>query len=993
MKLLSNLSQIGRTIGFGELGLFNFHQNKPSNAYVPTAGCVLDHILSAKNLSDLEKLYYILANSLSSINLYGGGKRAIALSAVSWAKRLDCAKSKVFAMQKSLEDKGYFILSKDTDKYGHNKRNLICPTLPDCVFLDLSNSAKGRGGEDKFIYNPLFESKVQFLDRTKLFIILGYQVLKNISACPYLTSFHKIVWLDFYTICYKARVGNLGAILIDDEQLDFSFITSYKQLEDKYSCTKSLLSKTLVDLQELGLIKREQFYTKKEQGDQERQDKSLWKISLISSNLSGSSTTGAKGQGGEPNLPSGFNGGSFGSFNSQGTLLSSWKASNNESSNNAVNHGCKDINYKSSMFIDACSNNIGTHGIVIGIDKEQSRNVSNWRNCKLLPTSKNDINFESLISPDNSDHLENDDSYSSYGSINSSDRDSTSGSNTANNDKNVDEFSINKSNIGNIKLYTGSEFSSGVEIFQPSKTSEISFLKAETKFDISYHDPEVTSNSLYNTNDINKHIYKSNNVYVDKKLTTEYIETIKNGWQNAVGGYDTARTDFKGVLKGKFFPKEKIRKISKFSVSGLLIKEKLKLLSKDKANKARKFAYSLFSKEIVKGYASTVSKHELAKQFIFHATSWRPTKIARGAGEEELVDIALSVAWNAAVSGDWKEPLEWAKAKALQYEFLDYKRKYRDSGIISHELVSLETMINNFLGTNYNLSAIIAAEVQQEMEAEEPKLDGVGGVMGGDIGHVEALNVLKLEAIKGSAVSNVVSSAEPKIILRNLINKLGNQSSGNFENSQNLLYHYEEVNTVNIVKEIKNVQILSKSTGETMAVSRGAEGDIGWLHNKHISQVSYMLDSYYKPGDNTGDGIALPVTNYNHSNNDKHILADEELKGSVLVLSHTVRVQQKKYINKSGQYTRGDSTFCCESMIQSKKFDLTKYKGGVQDYGYNIHKSLWRTELDLFLGHNTNNINHTYITKGDTHTSNITKDFTKIDKALNDILQKIMKKN
>jgi hypothetical protein len=58
-----------------------------------------------------------------------------------------------------------------------------------------------------------------------------------------------------------------------------------------------------------------------------------------------------------------------------------------------------------------------------------------------------------------------------------------------------------------------------------------------------------------------------------------------------------------------------------FNIHSQLIKEKLKLLPKDKADKARKFAYSITSKGLAKGYAASLSKHELAKQIIHHAAS------------------------------------------------------------------------------------------------------------------------------------------------------------------------------------------------------------------------------------------------------------------------------------------------------------------------------------------------------------------------------------
>ena len=59
-----------------------------------------------------------------------------------------------------------------------------------------------------------------------------------------------------------------------------------------------------------------------------------------------------------------------------------------------------------------------------------------------------------------------------------------------------------------------------------------------------------------------------------------------------------------------------------FNIHSELVRKKLKILPKDKADKARKFAYSLVSKGLATGYAASLSKHELAKQIIHHATTW-----------------------------------------------------------------------------------------------------------------------------------------------------------------------------------------------------------------------------------------------------------------------------------------------------------------------------------------------------------------------------------
>ena len=169
-------------------------------SYIPITGCVLSHILSSLALSSLEKMYYILADSLSYINSSKGRNRAVSLPAVSWAERLACSKSEVFILQKSLEDKGYFIIYRDKNDKGQNNRNTITTTIPDHVFNDLkyepdrfnlsfdgdiedkANDYSKSGNLDSRdkTFIPTLEGKRQHLEKTKMFIRVPYRFLKEL---------------------------------------------------------------------------------------------------------------------------------------------------------------------------------------------------------------------------------------------------------------------------------------------------------------------------------------------------------------------------------------------------------------------------------------------------------------------------------------------------------------------------------------------------------------------------------------------------------------------------------------------------------------------------------------------------------------------------------------------------------------------------------------------------------------------------------------------
>ena len=230
-----------------------------NDSYVSLPGCLINHILQNQDLSNLEKIFYLLTDSLALINFHCNKQRAIALAADSWARKLNCSRSQIFTLQKSLAAKGYFIIYKDKNPYGQNNRNLIYPTLPDHVFEHLRVSAD-RIGEEHLAYIDTHESKREYLDRSKLFININYQTLKELCAHHQLTPFHKLIWLDLYTQCYKKYIS----IRIEKPSASFALITSTAELMQKYCCDKRHISKALITLASLGLLKREHLYLKKE---------------------------------------------------------------------------------------------------------------------------------------------------------------------------------------------------------------------------------------------------------------------------------------------------------------------------------------------------------------------------------------------------------------------------------------------------------------------------------------------------------------------------------------------------------------------------------------------------------------------------------------------------------------------------------------------------------------------------------------------------------
>jgi len=647
--------------------LTRFSSLTETKSYTPITGCVLEHILTITNLTNCEKLYYLLADSLALISKNKGYGRSCALPSEDWAERLGCSRSLIFTMQQSLVKKGYFIISKDWDKIGRNKRNLIIPTLPVSIFNRLNEKFPDRVGEHN-TYSPLSECKRSYLDRTKLFIKLNYNLLKIITASGYLNPRGKIMWLSFYTRCYKnymlqgKEAFNLGKYSYNDDS-SFSFISSYRELADLYSCNTKHLSKSIRALEKLGFIKTQNIYIKRRCGDngdytiQERQDQSLWKITL--------------------SLP-------------DDCFLDLEKV--------------KDRSNLKSRDIKAAVAAIG--------DSVDPRSVED---CLILGSIKFNLNLEqsyilkSVIVGDNDNDLGCVNAVDCQGNIDTIPPLLHTPYAESYIDSIMEELDRNDTENTQGKLEESSRLENSNFLSDTSKTlSTLSSLEAlEDKREKSggiKSDPTVAKSGLL----LNKYLLskikdiKSNLGATPKVLFNNFLKRFSNDESN-----ENIGSKKEGYCKGK-----------EFNIHSELIREKLKILPKDKADKARKFAYSLVSKGLANGYAASLNKHELAKQIIHHAATWKPTKLGYISREKEI-DTALSVAWKKIVGGTWKVPLELAKAEILQYEFNAYRRKYQESGVLSHEAKALESDVNVLLGGWCDLVGKITERINVPATLEE----------------------------------------------------------------------------------------------------------------------------------------------------------------------------------------------------------------------------------------------------------------------------------
>ena len=168
-------------------------------AYIPLNNSVINHVIRALNLTNLEKLYYILTDLYAHLNESLEGLREIEKSGLEWANLLGCSEEWVFQMQKKLEAAGYFQIIREKDEDNQNEKNIIIPTLPDNMFAELSKEPNRKGKEySVFMANNHEGCKRSYLDDSKMFITFNLKMVKLLLADNLLSSLQKLIWLYFF---------------------------------------------------------------------------------------------------------------------------------------------------------------------------------------------------------------------------------------------------------------------------------------------------------------------------------------------------------------------------------------------------------------------------------------------------------------------------------------------------------------------------------------------------------------------------------------------------------------------------------------------------------------------------------------------------------------------------------------------------------------------------------------------------------------------------
>ncbi len=84
-----------------------------TRGYSAIASCVIMHIITNIELKESERLYYILADLYANYSRAKNNSRSVTIPGVLWAQHLGLREEYVFVLQKSLEEKGYFVDNKN----------------------------------------------------------------------------------------------------------------------------------------------------------------------------------------------------------------------------------------------------------------------------------------------------------------------------------------------------------------------------------------------------------------------------------------------------------------------------------------------------------------------------------------------------------------------------------------------------------------------------------------------------------------------------------------------------------------------------------------------------------------------------------------------------------------------------------------------------------------------------------------------------------------
>ena len=262
------------------------------------------------------------------------------------------------------------------------------------------------------------------------------------------------------------------------------------------------------------------------------------------------------------------------------------------------------------------------------------------------------------------------------------------------------DFSCGKSKISQIMIQLEKEgYIKRKQIKLKQEKERINNRQDKSLWEITLELPEVNMKNLVNQSDrlnSQKNTIPNINSDTKKELCSSYVRSTNPPVLKIL----PHNRNKKNIINTKsnnicFF-------LNEINLVSELIRRNMKKLPTNIITKAKKFAYSLYSKELIKQKTSELNKHDLATELIFHTSEWEPKKLGNLTRETKF-NIALSVAWKLISEGKWKTPRKLEEAKILNKEYEHYKEIFKESKTISLELFEIQSKVSNKLGLDIDL--------------------------------------------------------------------------------------------------------------------------------------------------------------------------------------------------------------------------------------------------------------------------------------------------
>jgi len=582
--------------------------------YIILPNNLLYRLISNKDLSHLEKAFYLITDLYANLRRRTQGFRETEKSAKEWAALLGCSEEWVFKMQKKLESLGFFYIIREKDEDNQNEKNIIIPTLPDALFHELAQEPN-RIGQEHLSFSPTDHEgcKRSFLDDSKMFITFNLKMIKLLLSDHNLTALQKLIWIYFFSRSHCSYTDSYG----DGTR---NFITTYKEIAALFFCKENTVSTAINSLFQLGYITKRQFRIKGSEKIGRRKKKSCWEISaLFPQNQMEILLKQPDRQNLAPLTLDDFR---LYDINKQITKqqqTDSYLVDYHDRS--AISHSTKQFNNKNNI--------LNTKNI------DQTETANNQTN---ITNNNNNINVfcqQNLIA---------------------------SSTEIAEGLQITEKFNADVS-----KLAENTDYPQAIKQVDLALTNQEHWLATKTAYTL-----QLMFNDACKSAGININHYDLTTIKLKEAKFNQTEQILIDLWHEftnmPIGKLEQEEFLLRRSWLLKLLPTQPITKSSIPELSKVATEHNdLPSLPGDKEDKARKFAYALQKRKLAKGYAAEIKPEELASEFIHHAATWHPERL-NCKTKEEQIDAALSFAWKAAEQGKWKCPYQWLNAQIAQRE-------------------------------------------------------------------------------------------------------------------------------------------------------------------------------------------------------------------------------------------------------------------------------------------------------------------------------------